>query len=384
MGKGRQVDGAVLPSAERASGMKSTDLGQWAKNKLDEYIPTIDRNLDRYFEGEIGLGSGFNQKQKDMVLDILRHAREHNLRKAKRLRGSFVKYGFLLGGGKENGSLEKAEMSVELVHTALLMQDDVMDRDMIRRGGLTTHKFYQEKAKSDLHYGESMAVSISDTILCLGFNLLLGSGFDTSRIKPALGQLLRGVANTAYGQAYDVSLEVFGRWTENDVIVLHKAKTAIYTYENPLFIGAHLAGLPKKAFEILHEYAMDGGIAFQLQDDILGVYGDEEKTGKSADSDIRQGKCTLLVLKVFTDGTPAQQAAVRKVWGKFDLARREDLDAAKQAIRDSGSYEYSKRLAREYATKAARTAGKLRKLNLDPEAIDYIQGIAEYMAVREV
>ena len=67
-------------------------------------------------------------------------------------------------------------------------------------------------------------------------------------------------------------------------------------------------------FELLHDYSMDGGVAFQLQDDILGVFGTPEKTGKSADSDLLQGKCTLLVLKVFEDGTTSQKIAVKKVY----------------------------------------------------------------------
>ena len=122
---------------------------------------------------------------------------------------------------------------------------------------------------------------------------------------------------------------------------------------------------------------MDGGVAFQLQDDVLGVFGDPKETGKSADSDLKQGKCTLLVLKAF------EQPAVQKVWGDVK-ATRVDLDAAKQAIINCGSLEYNRKLAKEFATKAAVTAGKLRKLNLDSEAVDYIQGIAEYMVEREV
>jgi len=177
----------------------------------------------------------------------------------------------------------------------------------------------------------------------------------------------------------DALSDFFGR----PYTVFGKAKTAIYTYENPLMIGGLMAGLSKEAVQILHDYAMDGGVAFQLQDDILGVFGTPEKTGKSADSDLLQGKCTMLVLKVFNDGTPEQQKIVRKVWGKMK-AERKDLDAAKQAIIDSGSLKYSSAVARRYAMKAAKTAFKLKRLNLNPKAIDYIQGIAEYMVNRDV
>ncbi|OGL53806.1 hypothetical protein A3K55_00815 [Candidatus Shapirobacteria bacterium RBG_13_44_7] len=354
-----------------------------AKQKLLEYVEFIDKKLDEYWKEELAIGFGFNEKQKALVIKMLEHSREHNLRPAKRLRGSFVNYGFILGGEKADERVCRAAMAVEIVHTALLMMDDVMDQDNLRRGKPTTHKFF-EGEDGDGHYGESMAYSTSIAILTIGYQLMLDSGFDNEKAKKVSDKFLRGVANTAYGQAYDVNLEkIKDDWGEDDVMVLHKAKTAIYTYENPLFVGAILAGLEGKVYEILHDYSMDGGVAFQLQDDILGVYGDPEKTGKSADSDLLQGKCTLLVIKLLKDGTPEQIKALNSVWGKR-TASREAIDLAKQAIIESGSLEYSRKISKEYAARAAKIAEKLRELNLNKEAIDYIQGIAEYMVNRDV
>lgn len=351
------------------------------KEKLNEYIEFIDKKLIDYWDSELAIGFGFNQKQKLLVKGMLEHSKEHDLRPAKRLRGSFVHYGYLLGKSEVDERIVKAAMGVELVHTALLMHDDFMDQDDVRRGGPTTHKFFEN---GDKHYGESMAVNIGDALLEIGQELLLSANFEDNLVRRAALKMLRGITNTAWGQAYDVTLEKMkNEWTEDDVITVHKAKTAIYTYENPLFIGAILAGLEGKVFEILHDYAMAGGVAFQLQDDILGVYGDPEKTGKSANSDLLQGKCTLLVMKVFKEGSQEQIGAVEKVWGKRK-ASIEDIEAAKKAIKDSGSLEYSRTIAKDYAQKAANTAERLRVLNLDKEAIDYIQGIAQYMADRDV
>lgn len=344
--------------------MKSS-LGQKAEKTLQAFVPEIDKRIAKYFDEEIKKGFGFNERQKEVVRQALEHAKEYILRPTKRIRSSFVYYGCKLGGVEPDWN---AAVGIELVHAALLIHDDFMDEDVSRRGGPTTHEFYG-RLMNNRHLGEAMAVAVGDALLCLGFELVEN--------KETRKQLLRGVTNTAYGQAYDLSLEAFKNWTEEDVICLHKAKTAIYTYENPLFIGAHLAKLPKAAFEILHDYSMDGGVAFQLQDDILGVFGAPEKTGKSADSDLKQGKCTLMVLKAW------DRPEVQKVWGKVN-ATREDLDVAKKAIRDCGAYDYNKRLAWEYARKAAKTAEKLRKLNLNLEAIDYIQGVAEFMVEREV
>jgi len=267
------------------------------------------------------------------------------------------------------------------VHTALLMHDDMMDQDDVRRGKPTTHKYFEN---GDRHYGDSMAVDVGDAVLEIGQELLLSADFEDKLARKATLKMLRGITNTAWGQAYDVTLEkIMEQCDEDDVITVHKAKTAIYTYENPLHIGAMLAGLDGEVLKILSDYSMDGGVAFQLQDDILGVFGDPEKTGKSANSDILQGKVTLLILRVFKDGTPEQIEALKKVWGKRK-ADEADIDKAKKAIEDSGSLQYSRDISRSYAQRAADTAEKLKGLNLNSEAVDFIQGVALYMVNREV
>lgn len=352
-----------------------------AKQKLEEFIIQIDEYLQKYWQEEVSKDFGFNQRQKELVRKIINHSGEHNLRQAKRLRASYVYYSYMLGGDKQKiEEVMRAAMAVELVHTALLMHDDVMDQDDVRRGKPTTHKYFEE---GDAHYGESMAINAGDAVLLLGYELLNRLNFEPERIIKAQNQFLRGVTNTAFGQAYDVSLERYQEWKEDDVLSLHKAKTAIYTYENPLLIGAYLANLPPDTEQIIHDYSMDGGVAFQLQDDILGVYGNPEKTGKSANSDLLQGKVTLLILKTLELGSESEKEAVKKVWGKR-RAETTDIEAAKEAIKTSGAYEYSLVISRDLAHRAAQTAEKLRGLNLNEEAIDYIGGIAEYMVHRDL
>lgn len=356
-------------------------LATRAKQSLESYITRIDPKLDEYWQKELALGFGFNAKQKALVSQIIDHAREHNLRPAKRLRGSFVHYGYLLNHAEPDERIWSVAMAVELVHTALLIHDDFMDQDATRRGKPTTHEYF---AQGDVHYGHAMAVSVGDAVLCVGFQLLMDSGFEQEPLKKAMSKMLRGIANTAHGQAYDVSLEKMkNTWSEDDVITLHKAKTSIYTYENPLYIGGYLGRVSAEALMSLHAYAMDGGVAFQLQDDILGVFGDPEKTGKSANSDLLQGKATLLVMKVFHEGTSSQVHALENVWGKRN-ASEAHIDDAKQAIIDSGSLAYSNAMSRKYAAQAAGYAHALRAMHLNVEAIDYIEGIAEYMVHREL
>jgi len=366
--------------------MVNDNLGIMAREKLASLARRVDERLLKYWDEEIERGFGFNKTQKELVKKMLRHAQEHNLRSAKRVRASFVIEGYMLGMSGSRGGLPLQEgvwrvaEGVEMVHTALLIHDDFMDQDKVRRGLPTTHDFF---GKKDSHYGDSMAINIGDAVLCMGYERILMSGFDGEVTKKIMQQMLRGITNTAFGQAYDLSLPKLGELTEEKVMSLHRAKTAIYTYENPLIIGGILGGLSEEALTILRDYAMEGGMAFQLQDDILGVYGDEEKTGKSSNSDLLQGKVTLLIVKVMEKGTEEQKRAVMRVWGKQEAGRVE-IESAKKAIKESGAYEYSVMVAREMAEKAAVTATKLRNFNLNVEAIDYLEGIERYMVVREV
>lgn len=349
------------------------------KQNLEEIAKKIDKRLELFWEKEIKNNFGYSGSQKELVKKILLHACEHNLRTGKRLRGAFVYYGNLLGG-KTDKEIWKAVCGVELVHTALLMHDDFMDRDELRRGKPTTHKFF---GKKDEHFGNSMAVNLGDAVLCLGYESLLKVEMDRYRVLAAAKQMMRGIAETAYGQAQDVYLSKEKMWTEKDVLGLHRAKTAVYTYENPLLIGAILGGVSKDVIEILKIYSEDGGIAFQLQDDLIGVFGDEEKTGKSSDSDLKQGKRTLLALKTLEMGSQEQKEDFLRVWGK-EGATKKEIVLAKIAIKESGAYEYNRKMAKKLALKAAKTGKKLYELSLNTEAVDFIVGVAEYLVDREV
>lgn len=359
--------------------MNSTSsLGEKAKRKLAEFVPMVDEKMKKFFDQEIKTGFGIDAKQQQLVKEVLEIAKEFSLRPQKRLRGSLTYYSYLLGGRELAEGMWDAVVGMELIQVALLILDDFMDQDEKRRGGLTVHRIYAKKM-NDLHVGESMAVTLGDAILCLGFEGVAKCGNTKATV-----QVLKGVAETAYGQMYDLSLNDATTWRVESVVMMHAAKTAIYTYKNPLLVGAYLGGIEdQEVLELLSEFAIEAGVAFQLQDDILGVYGTPEKTGKSVDSDLKQGKCTLMVLKAYEMGDTGQQAVVRRVWGNGQATRNE-LDEAKKAILDCGAYDYNKKVAQDYARKAAETANKLRQFGLNEEAIDYIQGIAEYMVEREV
>ncbi len=360
-----------------------------AKQNLNLFVEKIDKELEKYFNSEIKKPFGISKRERQLSVELLKHIKEHNLRPAKRLRGSFIYYAYLLLGGKTSKAIAEAALSIELVHTALLIHDDFMDQDKVRRNKPTTHVHFETIHKASKyygdskHWGESIAVDTGDLALCLGFEILGKSNFRAELKLEALNRLLRGIANTAIGQAYDITIEAQHNANEKDILDLHYAKTAIYTYENPLHIGAILAGAKTNDLKIISEYATPGGIAFQLQDDILGMFGDSEKTGKSDFSDLKQGKVTLLIIKALEKATKLQKKTLLSIWGNPNITTN-DAKVARQIITDTGSLEYSIKTSIKLAKKAQIAIPKMKAKGWNIQAIDYLDGIAQYMVEREL
>lgn len=326
--------------------------------------------------------------------ELLDHLMEHNTRAAKRLRASLIYYGYKLISAAKDKDEEKlliASSSIEFVHTGLLIHDDFQDQDNIRRGKATTHKHYENYHETNLqseykeHFGASMAINVGDYALTLGYQTLLTSGFAPEVVIAALDCLFQGISQTLYGQSFDIILENSAVFSEQDIYDLHHSKTGIYTYFTPLLVGVILAGWSEKLKYKLMEYALPCGIAFQLQDDVIGLFGDEEKTGKSAYSDIKEGKKTLLILKTLELCTPAERDIITGLWGRGDLTP-EQAEFVRNVVKSSGALDYSYKKATEFATQAQKVIQEIIEDNTDwalnSEVLDYLEGIAEYMAVR--
>jgi geranylgeranyl diphosphate synthase, type I len=361
----------------------------YAKTTLKNFVPIIDQELDKVWKGELKDAFSSSADVMDLIHNMLNHAKEHNLRPAKRLRAAFIYYTYQLLGGKDTQSILHAATSIELVHTALLMHDDFMDRDVTRRGKPTTHEYYKTYHHNKLffgnpkHYGDAMAVNVGDICLTMGYKYLNNAPFSCDLKVKALNYLFNGIINTGYGQAYDITLEAARSFVEQNIIDMHHAKTGIYTYQTPMLIGAVLAGAQDSDLDILSEYAIPGGIAFQLQDDILGLYGDEEKTGKSAYADLREGKKTLLILKALEKGDRFQVKKIMELWGNKNI-KDEDAEEIRNIVRKTGALKYSQDLAKKFAKKSQQNIPKMLKKGWEKKIVDFFEGIAEYMAVERV
>jgi len=280
---------------------------------------------------------------------------------------------------------------LELTHAYLLLLDDFMDKSDLRRGGPTAHvlmKDYYSKQNfrsgDSAHFGDSIAVSIGAAGFHMAMQILMSLDFSKEILIALSNNLNEKIEITAHGQITDVVNASNPNVTEEDVLKMLEWKTGVYTYENPIHTGAIMAG-QKDSEELrkLSEYAIPAGIAFQIQDDILGIFGNSGDTGKSVYDDLREGKYTLLMHHAFEVGSKAQKEILTQNLGNPNVKAKELADV-KSILIDSGSLDYSKKVANDLVLKAKKSLIKNRSSNWKDEGFNYLIGIADYMIDRRL
>ena len=343
-----------------------------ARAYLEDYSKKANQFLDKFFA----------QKEKEAakispVTGELVGAYREYMRGGKMARGALTVLGYRLAGEKDFEAILPVSVAIEIFHSFLLIHDDFIDEDKIRRGKLTIHEQYsQEKGP---HFGASMAIVLGDAGAFLGYELIVSSNFSEKRKIQALQALNNFLLKTAYGEILDIKFDFLEKIKWKDVLLVRTYKTAYYTFVMPLSIGAILGGAPKKELTAIANYGFPVGIAFQLRDDILGMFGEKEKTGKSAESDIRQGKKTLLFTKALELARPNEQEYLLRFYGKKNLTSKQILKI-KKTIKGLGALTYSQRMAKRLVEKGKKFVPQITD---NPESRSTLYKMADYMIERE-
>jgi len=262
----------------------------------------------------------------------------------KRLRPAFVYWGWRAGGGNPAKAepILAAAAAIELVHASALVHDDVMDDSATRRGlPAAHHRFGQLRrlavdASAADRFGRSAAILLGDLLLSWSDELLYASGL---RPKPlARGRVYfdRLRTEVVAGQYLDVLAQTSLRSTAADAMRVLRYKSAKYTVERPLQFGAAIAKSPAALLGALSSYGIPLGEAFQLRDDVLGVFGESRVTGKPSGDDIREGKRTLLVARAFDQASPQQADVLRRHLGRVDVDAA-GVHAVQDVLRQTGA-----------------------------------------------
>lgn len=355
-----------------------------AREKLGEFAKIVDKEIEKFLENEYKASSNISP----IIAEVIKNMNgvSHG---GKRLRAAFTYYSYLMFGGKDLSEITKTTIVPEILHSYLLAHDDFMDNADLRHGEPTLQKIYFDKEKNNplavdaKHFGNSMAVNIGDTMCHLALEIMTDSNFNPEFKIKAMKKIHRQFANTGYGQILDCYASLLNDVDEDYVLQVQYFKTGKYTYETPLHIGAILAGANDDDLEVLTKYAVPGGIAFQIQDDILGMFGDEQKLGKPADSDMKEGKKTLLTIKAYEKANDEQKAILNNALGNVD-ATSEDLEAVRKIIIETGSLDYSKNKALELVAEAKKALEDNDKGNWVSDGRAFLDGVADYMINREI
>ncbi len=343
---------------------------------IKEYKRKIEDVLDEFFKEKIEYASRFGTEIKEAV----EHLREYTLRGGKRLRAILMIKGYGLLK-EENEEIVKASSSLELIQSYLLIHDDIMDESELRRNGPTYHKIYEKKFKNKLgnysaRFGENMAIIAGDLADAYAKEILLKSNFPEDLKNKAVKKLTEIIEHTGYGQILDIFSSVREDFGVEDLLKVHKLKTAIYTIDGPLQIGAILAGGDEDYLRKISDYAIPVGIAFQIQDDILGLFGEEDVIGKPVSSDLEEGKKTLHILYAMEN--EEHREYIMSVLGKKNISR-EELNKVREIVRESGALAR----AEEFATKLVNDAlSALEKIDGRDEAKEFLRYIANYVVKR--
>lgn len=290
----------------------------------------------------------------------------------KRLRPAFCYWSWRAHGGREaaGSAVDRATVlrvgaALELFQAAALFHDDVMDASDTRRGRPSAHRHFEAVHRDAgwsgpaADFGEAAAILLGDLALVAserefaaalaGAPVAVGVAarevFDLMRSEVTVGQYL-----DVLGQALP-----WGDGTEDEerARAVVRSKSARYSVEHPIVLGAVLAGATQEDVDRCRRVGLALGEAFQLRDDLLGVFGDPSTTGKPAGDDLREGKRTVLVARAVQLGTAADRALLTEQLGRRDLGT-EDVDRLREALRRSGALAAVEGMIDELATPALR------------------------------
>lgn len=268
----------------------------------------------------------------------------------KRLRAAFLYWGYRATGQPDSEAIVRVATAMEFFQAAALIHDDVMDDSDTRRGMPAAHRSLAARHQREDWAGDAGRFGVAGAILagnlCLGWteDLYATSGLDAGHLSRGRPVFDRMRTQLMGGQFLDV-VESARSWegvparerVERAERVI-RFKSAKYTVEHPLLIGATAGGASAEDLSALSRYGLDLGQAFQLRDDLLGVFGDPAATGKPAGDDLREGKRTVLVAHALAGADDAGRALVEQHLGDATLDTA-TVQALREAITDSGAVD---------------------------------------------
>ena len=303
---------------------------------------------------------------------------EYVLVAGKRVRPAFAYWGWRGAGRADDDAMVAAAASLELLHGCALMHDDVMDDSETRRGRPALHRQFA-RVHGD-GFGRAAAILLGDLALSWSFGMLRGCGLGPAELDRGMPVYDQMCTEVTCGQYLDVLAQAQRASSVDTALEVIRLKTAKYTVERPLHLGGALAGAPPALIAAYSRYGLPVGEAFQLRDDLLGVYGDPAVTGKPAGDDLREGKRTVLIALAADRADAAGRATLDRLVGDPTLdatgvTELRDLIAATGAVAE---------VERMIADRVTAGVAALAEAPIDPAAATALADLAVAAGQRHV
>ncbi|OZM74445.1 geranylgeranyl pyrophosphate synthase [Amycolatopsis antarctica] len=367
-----------------------------ADHEADQHAPDhhgaedYDADLPAHVERAL---AGFLREAGEPILDVeptFGHAVEaltgFVLGGGKRLRPTFAWWGWRGAGGASRGTdaraVVRAVASLELIQACALIHDDLIDSSDSRRGSPTVHVAFAKRHADagwlgqPAAFGQAASVLIGDLALAWAEDMFAGTPLPAATLDAARPAWRAMRTEVLAGQYLDVHTQATGDASAEAALRIDRLKTAAYTVARPLHLGAALAGAGPELTGGLLAFGGDLGVAFQLRDDLLGVFGDPSVTGKPAGDDLREGKRTLLLalgLELAAgQGSEAEHATVAAAVGDAGLTE-DRVEQVRRALTAVGAVDAVERRIEELTTSALAA---LRAADPAAPAVDELVALA--------
>ncbi|MCK5289942.1 MAG: polyprenyl synthetase family protein, partial [Candidatus Aenigmarchaeota archaeon] len=355
--------------------------------ELEIYKKIVDSELEKFFDSKIEEIGDPN----DPYSKVTSFLKDYTLRGGKRIRPAFTYYSYLLFAEADSclDDVIKASIAHELKQAYYLIHDDITDKSDERRGGPSMHKMLEEwymqqkdiSVEDAKYMGISMAIFVGDQANAFAYEAITQTKLSKEKRFDVIEILNDTDLDTLHGQVLDIQSGITQKMsTEEEFLNIHELKSAIYTIRSPLLIGAMLAGASEEEQKILSDYALPLGQAFQLQDDILGLFGNEKKLGKPASSDLAEGKKTLLMIKALENAKHSEKRIINECLGNPNITESM-VKQVQDIVRNTGSLDYSVNLAKDLISESKEYLNQLE--NVNPDAKEFLLAFADYMLDRE-
>ena len=304
----------------------------------------------------------------------------------KLVRGILISLGYKLSGHNNLDYSYNLALAYELFQTSVLVHDDIIDEAALRRGKETIHHSIYDKNKKYNDYGakklgESIGICMGDYGFYEANKVIIENYKDDSNFSDILHYYNETVLRTIEGETIDVELPFTSKYKlkeidlEKSIMLIYKLKTAYYTIIGPLSLGLILGGVDNDKLKDIEMFGEKVGIAFQIQDDILGIYND---LGKDKGSDIKEYKQTILFSKTMENNNYKDK--LLKYYGKNDINDNE-IEIIKDIFKKSGSYDYANNLMNKLYDESISILNNILWIKEEDKKVLY--GFVEYLRNRK-